>query len=101
MIEFLDDFSQTITKKTVIILDNAPIHKSKLFANKINDWKDRNLMIYFIPPCSPELNLIEILWRFVKYRWLSFQAYTSFDTLKKHLSGVLGNFGTKHTINFS
>jgi hypothetical protein len=26
----------------------------------------------------PKLNLIEILWRFIKYYWLPFSAYTSF-----------------------
>jgi len=34
MISFLDEFSNTISKKTVVVLDNAPIHKSKMFAEK-------------------------------------------------------------------
>jgi len=100
MVDFLDEFSQGITKKTVVVLDNAPIHKSKMFAEKIIELKKRNIFIYFIPPYSPELNLIEILWRFIKYRWLPFDAYLSFSSLKKHLNEVLGNFGHKYTINF-
>ncbi len=55
---------------------------------------------YFIPPYSPELNLIEILWRFVKYKWLKFEAYTSFENLKLNLNDVLNGFGTKCIINF-
>jgi len=101
MIGFLDDFSQTITKKTVVVLDNAPIHRSKIFAEKTKEWEKQGLVIYFIPPYSPELNLIEILWRFIKYRWLSFEAYASFASLKKHLNDVLENFGDKYMINFS
>jgi len=100
MIEFLDDFSETITKKTVVILDNAPIHKSKIFAEKIKDWKKMGLFVHFIPPYSPELNLIEILWRFIKYRWLPFDSYTCFEALKKRLNEVLDNFGTKYVIKF-
>jgi len=100
MIDFLDDFSRTVTKKTVVVLDNAPIHKSKIFIKKTKEWIERNLDIYFIPPYSPELNMIEILWRFIKYRWLPFEAYTSFCSLKKHLNDVLESFGYKHTINF-
>jgi len=100
MIDFLDEFSQTITKKTVVVLDNASIHKSKMFAEKTIEWKKRDLNIYFIPPYSPELNLIEILWRFIKYRWLPFEAYTNFPSLKKHLNYILENFGSKYTINF-
>ena len=35
-------------------------------------WVKRGLIIKYLPPYSPELNLIEILWRFMKYDWLPF-----------------------------
>jgi hypothetical protein len=35
LIECIDEFCQTITKKTIIVLDNAPIHRSNAFKNKI------------------------------------------------------------------
>ncbi|MBE0424586.1 MAG: transposase [Lutibacter sp.] len=47
----------------------------------------------FLPPYSSKLNLIEILWRRIKYQWLPFQAYLSFQNLKEHLSYLLNNFG--------
>lgn len=100
MIDFLDEFCETINKKTVVILDNAPIHKSKIFTEKLKEWKEQDLIIYFIPPYSPELNLIEILWRFVKYKWLPFDAFINFSSLKKHLKEILDNFGIKYMINF-
>jgi len=100
IIEFLDEFSRAITKKTIVVLDNAPIHKSKIFADKMKDWEKMSLIIYFIPPYSPELNIIEILWRFVKYRWLPFDAYASFSALKKNLNDIFDNFGSKYIINF-
>jgi hypothetical protein len=34
VIAFLDDFAKTITKKTVVVLDNASIHHSKKFNEK-------------------------------------------------------------------
>ena len=52
MIDFLDEFCETITKKTVIILDNAPIHKSTIFTAKIKEWEEQGLIIYFISPYS-------------------------------------------------
>jgi len=61
MIDFLEEFSQTIKRKTVVVLDNASVHRSKMFAEKMRDWEKTGLVIYFIPPYSPELNLIEIL----------------------------------------
>ena len=57
MIDFLDEFCETITKKTVIILDNASIHKSTIFTAKIKEWEEQDLIIYFTPLF--ELNLIE------------------------------------------
>lgn len=49
---------------------------------------------------SPELNLIEILWRFIKYHWLPFSAYMSFPCLVQAVEDILTRFGTDFTINF-
>jgi transposase len=100
VIDFLDEFCKTMTKKTVVILDNAPIHKSNIFTENIKKWEEQDLFIYFIAPYSPELNLIEILWRFIKYRWLDFSAYINFAALKNKLNETLNDFGTKYIINF-
>jgi len=100
VIDFLDEFRKTINKKTIVVLDNASVHKSKEFSEKINSWEKLNLFIYFIPPYSSELNLIEFFWRFLKYRWLPFDAYADFSSLKKCLKEVLEGFGEKCRINF-
>jgi len=43
--------------------------------------------LHWLPPYSPELNLIEILWRKIKYQWLPLRAYLSFNHLQScHLS---------------
>lgn len=99
-IQFMERFVAQTVKKTVVILDNSPIHKSKKFKAKIEEWKKNDVLIYFLPPYSPELNLIEILWRRIKYQWLSFDAYLCFQNLKERLSHVLNNFGTKYDIIF-
>ena len=97
---FMNRFVEQTIKKTIVILDNSPIHKSKKFMAKIEQWKEKDVLIYFLPPYSPELNLIEILWRRIKYQWLDFDAYKSFENLKEKLNFVLTNFGTKHDIKF-
>jgi transposase len=96
----LDRFVEQTVKKTVVILDNSPIHKSKKFMAKIEQWHKKDVLIYFLPPYSPELNLIEILWKRIKYQWLDFDAYRSFQHLKENLNFVLNNFGTKYDIKF-
>lgn len=101
LVEVFDDFAKTTTRKTVVVLDNAPIHKSKVFQSKIAQWEEENdLFLFFIPPYSPELNLIEIFWRKVKYEWLSFEAYKCFENLKKELQNIAENQTKKYNINF-
>ena len=77
--------SENIDKKTVIILDNAPIHKSRKFLSYSSKWEEKGLFLKFLPSYSPELNLIEILWQKIKYQWLPFSAYISFSKLNSIL----------------
>jgi len=101
VVHCIDEFSMNINKKTVLIIDNAPTHTSDDFIEKIKEWKKRGLEIKFLPPYSPELNKIEILWRFIKYHWLPFSSYKCHNNLKENLIHILKNFGTEFKINFS
>ena len=100
LICFMDHFVAQTIKKTIVILDNSPIHRSKKFKAKIQQWREQDVYIFFLPPYSPELNLIEILWRRIKYQWLSFDAYLCFQNLKERLLNVLQNVGVKYDIIF-
>ena len=100
IIAVIDKFVPHIRKQTILVIDNAPVHHSKEFQRKIEEWKEQDLYIYFLPTYSPELNKIEILWRFIKYDWLPFDAYTNLQNLKERLNDVLLNVGGKYTINF-
>ncbi len=100
MITFMDKFVAQISKKTVVILDNCPIHKSKKFMAKLEEWEEKDVYIFFLPPYSPELNLIEILWKRVKYQWIPFNAYLCFQNLKSSITNILANYGKKYDIIF-
>lgn len=63
-------------------------------------WKTLDLYIYFLPLYCPELNKIEILWRFIKYKWLPLDAFINFQNLKDRLNSAIINIGTKYVINF-
>ncbi|MGO4817029.1 transposase [Flavobacterium sp. W22_SRS_FP1] len=76
------------------------MHKSKKFMAKVEQWKEKDVLIYFLPPYSRELNLIEILWRIIKHQLLGFDAYKSFENFKEQLNFVLNNFGVKYDIKF-
>ena len=97
----IDDYSKKIEKPTTLVIDNAPTHTSNEFNENIELWKERGLTIYRIPPYSPELNIIEIVWRKIKYEWISFSAYNSREALQEELFSILANIGSKFKINFS
>ena len=85
----------------VVILDNASIHHSKAVEQRANEWMKQGVFLYFLPTYSPELNLIEILWRKIKYEWLPLNSYTSYKTLKESVLGILSGIGNKYTITFA
>jgi transposase len=100
IIECFNQLSTQIDKRSYVLLDNAPMHRSKAFIQQIPHWVSKGLIVKYLPSYSPELNLIEILWRFIKYYWLPFSAYTSFQSLCKAVEDILTRFGTDYTITF-
>jgi len=82
-------------------MDQASIHTSKEFTAKIAVWKEKNVEIFYLPPYSPELNIIEILWRFMKYEWIELWAYKSWANMVEYVENILKKFGIEYKINFS
>jgi transposase len=97
----IDDFCQYIHKKTVIVMDNSSLHTSKEFTAKIDEWKEKKVEIFYLPPYSPELNIIEILWRFMKYEWIELWAYKGWEYLVEYVENILKKVGIEYKINFS
>ena len=95
---FVDMDSDT---NRIVILDNASIHTSKIFLNSIGEWEKKGFFVKFLPTYSPELNIIEMLWRFIKYYWLPFSAYLSFENLVKEVKNTMAKIGTEFKINFA
>jgi transposase len=100
IIAFINNFCQKIKQPTVLVLDNAPIHHSNAFKQKIEAWKEQDLYIFFLPTYSPHLNPIEILWRKIKYEWLQYENINTEEQLEKELFEILNTLGDKYNINF-
>ena len=71
-----------------------------LFLTALKNGKERGLTIFELPAYSPELNLIEILWRFMKYEWIEINAYSSWQSLVLSVEKIIGEFGENYAINF-
>lgn len=100
LIHFFDEFAIKCHKTTVVVLDNAKIHTSKVFKNRCQYWAKRGLFFVYLPPYSPHLNIIEIMWRELKQRWLKPQDYQSFEKLQYAVQLALMAVGKKIKINF-
>jgi transposase len=101
VIACFNEFSKIIQKETHVLIDNAPMHTSNEFIDNIEKWQSEGLIIEFLPPYCPELNIIEILWRKIKYEWMPFSAYESFNNLKEELFNILKNIGKDYAIAFT
>ena len=53
-------------KLTVIIQDNASIHRAELVRQRHQLWSKQGLSVFFLPPYSPEMNRIEDTWLHLK-----------------------------------
>lgn len=85
LIRSIDDFCQYIEKPTVLVLDNAPVHRSKFFTEQLSGWQEKDLYIFFLPKYTPHLNKAETFWRKAKYEWLKPPDYASFAKYKRKI----------------
>ena len=98
--EQLDVFADGLKRLTVVVLDNAPIHK-KMAREHGEKWEEKGLYIGFLPPYSPHLNIVETLWKQLKYLWLKARDYASKQTLHSAVNTILLSVGTTYHIDFS
>lgn len=102
VIQAIDEFADSPLRapRSVIIMDNATIHHAGPFKNKIPEWQEKGVEIFYLPTYSPHLNRIETLWRKCKYEWFIPDDFVSWKTVTAKLEDILDNFGTKYTIEF-
>lgn len=75
-------------KKIIIICDNARYYHSRIISKYLNTSK---IKLEFLPPYSPNLNLIERLWRFMHKKITYNKYYESFDIFKNKILDFFEN----------
>ncbi|WP_162549719.1 IS630 family transposase [Hymenobacter nivis] len=94
-------FCHSLSGPTVLVLDNASIHKAHVVRACEAKWAAAGLTLFFLPAYSPELNHIELLWHRCKHYWVRPQDYATEQTLLQRLEHVLANVGNHYTITFA
>jgi transposase len=77
----------------VIILDNARYQRCAFVEETA---RKLDIQLIFLPPYSPNLNLIERLWKFVKKKALYNQYYAHYEQFHKSISNCLEQTGTTY-----
>jgi hypothetical protein len=98
--EHLDRFSFQLNKPTVVVLDNARVHQSKRMRTLQPGWATRGLFIFFLPPYSPKLNIIERLWKEMKARWIQPADYDNEQQLFYSIHLILNAIGKDLFLHF-
>lgn len=99
--EQFEKVSLSLLKPTVIVLDNASAHRARIIKERIAVWQRRGLFLFYLPRYSPHLNIVETLWRKLKYEWLAPKDYESKETLHYAVDRALQAVGNGLHINFS
>ena len=74
--------------RIILILDNARYNHANLVRNHL---LNTNVELLFLPTYSPNLNLIERLWRFLSGKMLNDTYHPSFDEFVTAIAKVLDN----------
>jgi transposase len=76
-----------------LVLDNARYQHCALVMNLA---KSLNIHLEFLPSYSPNLNLIERLWKFIKKQVLYGRHYATFLEFREAIDGCLAKIPTEH-----
>ena len=85
-----EDFVSQGTK-IIIILDNASFHKKEGILQKIAEEMP-NLILEFLPPYSPDYNIVELVWHSAK-EYLAHRLFKSIEQLESLLHKLLNEGG--------
>jgi transposase len=101
LFEQFESFSVGLKKLTVVVLDNAAVHRARIIKERLGVWQQRGLYLFYLPRYSPHLNIVETLWRKLKYEWLTAKDYQTRETLCYAVRLALKAVGTSLQISFS
>jgi transposase len=94
VIMLIDKLLTEYTGQTIkIVLDNAKYQRCKMV---IQYAAEHGIEIIFLPTYSPNLNLIERLWKFVKSEVLNAAYIGSFADFKNSIDECLDNLDSKY-----
>ncbi len=75
----------------VVVLDNYSVHHSQSVKEALPDLEATSVHFCFLPPYSPELNPIELVWRQVKYQDIPERSHSTDTALQTAVESALAD----------
>lgn len=91
--DLLREIKRRCRKPVTVVLDNASYHR----ARAVQELADSlGIELLFLPPYSPNLNLIERVWKLVKKLALNSRGLPDFDAFADAITSTVETLETKH-----
>jgi transposase len=84
--------------KVTLVMDNARYQRCALVRDEA---KRLGIELLFLPSYSPNLNLIERLWKFVKREVLGARSLDTYEAFTAAIDGCLDQLPTKHKVQMN
>lgn len=89
----LRDIKRRCRKPVTVVLDNASYHRARV----VRELADTlGIELLFLPPYSPNLNLIERVWKLVKKLALAARTLPDFDAFAESVVATVERLETEH-----
>lgn len=85
--------AQNLTGPITVVLDNARYQRNKVVQSLAADL---GIRLLFLPPYSPNLNLIERLWGFTKRQSVYGKYHANFASFRTAIESTLADLSTTH-----
>ena len=85
--------AQHLVGPITLVMDNARYQRNALVQAVAQEL---GISLLYLPSYSPNLNLIERLWKFTKNKALYGRHYKTFDAFQKAIDGCLDRISTEH-----
>lgn len=97
-VKAVEEWLATQDGSTVLVLDNASIHRARVVSERLADWRARGLTLCYLPPYSPEFNRIELLWHHFKHCWLAPADYRTDHVLFQRINDIASKINSQYRI---
>lgn len=96
--ELLNKIALKTKNPITVVLDNSRYQRCKIVESLA---KELDIELLFLPPYSPNLNLIERVWKFTKKQCLNSKYYPDFGLFRNTIDGFLAKMHQTHAAELS